>query len=284
MTRAATPDVAMVINVGSAHLEYLKTRDNIALAQLEIAEGLREGGTLLLNGDEPLLRKHVKAGNYKIAYDGIENRDNCEVVAENIRVFEGGTEFDLVFFGERIESLKINLIGKQFVMNAACAASAALVMGVSKDAVREGLCDYVPGSMRQNIYEKKGVRVIADCYNAAPESMRAAIDTLGAITTRGRRIAVLGDMRELGDNSSSLHRSVGEYAAKKGIDALFTFGPLADDIAKGADGITVRSFTDLSDPLSVANEISAYIEEGDCILFKASRAVEMERVAALLSE
>lgn len=289
MTRAATPDVAMVINVGSSHLEYLKTRDNIALAKLEIAEGLREGGMLILNGDEPLLRKHVKAGNYKIAYVGIENRENCDIIAENIRAYESGTEFDLIYFGRRIDGLKINLIGKQFAMNAACAASAALSIGISEGAVRIGLCDYVPGAMRQNIYEKNGVRVIADCYNAAPESMRAAIDTLMAIKTRGRRIAVLGDMRELGEDSEAMHRAIGEYAVKCGVDIVFTLGESGAYIADAAGlaGMgeeSVFSERDTENIGSIAGAIKGKMREGDAILFKASRGVRLERVIDALFE
>jgi len=288
MTRAATPLVAMVINVGSSHLEYLKTRDNIALAKLEIAEGLRAGGVLLLNGDEPLLRKHVKAGDYKTVYVGTENGEDCEIVVENIRVGEDGTRFDLVFFGERIDSLKINLIGKQFATNAAFAASASLLMGISQDAVRLGLCDYVPSSMRQNIYEKDGVRVISDCYNAAPESMRAAIDTLCAIKTDGNRIAVLGDMRELGEDSVRMHREIGEYAAKTGVDMIFTLGEFGAKIAEaarisGIDAQNIYSEGDTENTGSLSEAIKERMRAGDVILFKASRGVRLERVIDLLS-
>jgi UDP-N-acetylmuramoyl-tripeptide--D-alanyl-D-alanine ligase len=169
MTEAATPDIAMVVNVGSSHLEYLKTRDNIAKAKLEIAEGLRDGGFLLLNGDEPLLRKYAKKGKYSIIYIGIENRKGCEIYAENIKVGRRATEFDLCFRGRMIRSLKFNILGKKFVYNAAFAASAALLLGAGEDAVRRGLELYIPGEMHQSISEKNGITVISDCYNSAPE-------------------------------------------------------------------------------------------------------------------
>ncbi len=283
MTRAATPDIAMVVNVGSSHLEYLGTRDNIAKAKLEIAEGLREGGTLLLNGDEPLIRKHVKKGKYSVIYVGTENRKGCEVFAENISVTEGVTEFDLDFMGERISSLKINLIGKQFVTNASIAATAALLMGVSKEAVREGLSDYIPSAMRQNISKRDGVTVIADCYNAAPESMRAAIDTLCAVKTEGKRIAVLGDMRELGKDSDKMHREIGEYVTRAGIDVLFTLGEsgahIADAaISSGMNAHSVFAERDTDNIESLCTEIRGRMREGDTMLFKASRGVALERV------
>jgi len=287
MTRAATPDIAMVINVGSSHLEYLKTRDNIARAKLEIAEGIREGGILLLNGDEPLLSRHVKKGKYRILYVGSENREGCEIFAENIKVCDTGTEFDLDFMGKRINSLKINLIGKQFAVNASFAAAAALLMGISEGSVRGGLCDYVPDSMRQSIYEKDGIRIIADCYNAAPESTRAAIDTLSALTVKGKRIALLGDMRELGEDFERMHREIGEYAARGGLDLLFTLGESGAHIAcaaidSGMSAQNVFAERDQENTESLVAEIKARIEPGDAILFKASRGVRLERVISSL--
>ena len=287
MTRAATPDIAMVINVGSSHLEYLKTRDNIALAKLEIAEGLREGGILLLNGDEPLLSKLVKKGNYRIIYVGTENREKCEIFAENIKVGDAGTEFDLDFMGKKLSSLKINLIGRQFALNASFAAAAALLMGLSEDAVREGLSSYIPSAMRQNIYEQDGIKIIADCYNAAPESTRAAIDTLSAISVSGKRIALLGDMRELGEDSERMHREVGEYAARRGLDLLFTLGESGAYIASGAieHGMSAHNVfaeRDCESIESLVAEIRASLKAGDAILFKASRGVRLERVISLL--
>ncbi len=281
MTRAATPDIAMVVNVGSSHLEYLKTRDNIARAKLEIAEGLSKGGILLLNGDEPLLRKHAKKGKYSIIYIGIENR-SCDIYAQNIKVSERGTEFDLVFKGREICSLKINLIGEQFVYNASFAAAATLLLGIGEEDIREGLSSYMPGAMRQNISYKNGIKVIADCYNAAPESMRAAIDTLCALDISGKRIAVLGDMRELGVNSDKMHREIGEYAVKRGIDILLTLGESGAHIASeamqyGMDAHNVFAERDTENIEKLCREIESRLKIGDAILFKASRGVALER-------
>lgn len=282
MTEAATPDIAMVVNVGSSHLEYLKTRDNIAKAKLEIAEGLREGGFLLLNGDEPLLRKYAKKGKYSIIYIGIENRKGCDIYAENIKVGNKTTEFDLCFKGRMIRSLKFNILGKKFVYNAAFAASAALLLGAGEDAVRRGLELYIPSEMRQSISEKNGITVISDCYNSAPESVRAAIDTLSSLEIKGKRIAVLGDMRELGTDSERMHREVGEYAAKNGVDVLLTLGESGAYIAEGAirygmntHCVFVERDTDNIEKLCL--EIENKMSEGDAILFKASRSLRLER-------
>ena len=282
MTHAATPDIAMVINVGSSHLEYLKTRDNIAKAKLEIAEGLEDGGILLLNGDEPLLRKYVKKGKYSIIYVGIENTKNCDIYAENIFVGNRSTSFDLCFKGRMIRSLKFNILGKKFVYNAAFAASAALLLGAGEDAVRKGLEEYLPSEMRQSISEKNGITVIADCYNSAPESVRAAIDTLSSLEVQGKRIAVLGDMRELGADSDNMHREVGEYVAKNGVDVLLTLGESGAYIAEGAircgmnaHCVFVERDTDNIEMLCL--EIENNMSKGDAVLFKASRSLRLER-------
>ena len=282
MTHAATPDIAMVINVGSSHLEYLKTRDNIAKAKLEIAEGLKDGGILLLNGDEPLLRKYVKKGKYSIIYVGIENTKNCDIYAENIFVGNRSTSFDLCFKGRMIRSLKFNILGKKFVYNAAFAASAALLLGAGEDAVRKGLEEYLPSEMRQSISEKNGITVISDCYNSAPESVRAAIDTLSSLEVQGKRIAVLGDMRELGADSDNMHREVGEYVAKNGVDVLLTLGESGAYIAEGAircgmnaHCVFVERDTDNIEMLCL--EIENNMSKGDAVLFKASRSLRLER-------
>ncbi len=282
MTHAAAPDVAMVINVGSSHLEYLKTRENIARAKLEIAEGLREGGYLLLNGDEPLLRKSFRGKKYSVIYVGMGDKNKCDAFADNVKVSESGTEFDLTFKGNTYKALRIKPVGRQFVYNASFAAVAAILLGCSESAVREGLFAYTPGGIRQNIYEKRGVTVIADCYNAAPESMMGAIDTLASLDVKGKRIAVLGDMRELGEGSDGMHREMGRYASQKGIDVLLTLGESGALIAESAilSGMNARDvFAEKSveNIDSLCSELEGRISCGDAILFKASRGVELER-------
>ena len=276
MTKAANPTVAMITNIGSSHLEYLRTRENIARAKLEIGEGIVDGGYLLLNGDEPLLEDHY-SDRYDTVYIGGEHRFS------NVRVEKDGTYFNLLFGENYFIDLRVPLIGKHFAYNAAFAAYAALLLGVSEEDVREGLASYVPGKMRMNIYEKGGVTVLADCYNAAPESMRAALDTLSTIDVSGRRIAVLGDMKELGDNSDSMHRRIGAYLKGKGVDLLFTYGPSAYLIAEGAidsgfDEKKIICESDLEKKADLANKIKDTLKNGDAVLFKASRSMKLEEI------
>jgi UDP-N-acetylmuramoyl-tripeptide--D-alanyl-D-alanine ligase len=276
----------MVTNVGSSHLEYLKTRENIAKAKLEIAEGLTDGGYLLLNGDEPLLYTVKPQTDAKIntVYVTVEDNDDCSVRASNIRVGERETLFDLCCLGVTYKDLKINLAGKAFVYNACFAACAAQLLGASEDDIRDGLLSYVPSGMRQSVEKKDGITSILDCYNAAPESMRSAIDTLMAQKISGRRIAVLGDMRELGEGAVDMHVGVGKYAAEAGVDKIFTLGELGESIARGAreagmSDDSLYSCLDIACPEALADALRSTLNDGDAVLFKASRSVGMERVA-----
>ncbi|MBQ8408823.1 MAG: UDP-N-acetylmuramoyl-tripeptide--D-alanyl-D-alanine ligase [Clostridia bacterium] len=278
MTHAANPTVAMVTNIGSSHLEYLGTRENIARAKLEIGEGIVEGGYLLLNGDEPLLEDHY-SDRYETVYIDRKNKIN------NVRVEKDGTHFDLHTVNGYMFDLRVPLIGEHFAYNAAFAAFAAYLFGVSESDIREGLASYVPKGMRMNISERDGVTVLADCYNAAPESMRAAIDTLSSFKTEGRRIAVLGDMKELGKTSDELHRQVGRYLANAGIDMLFTLGKSGALIAEEAIRAGVKVVFAEADGeayASIAAEISDKLKAGDVILFKASRAMALENLIEML--
>lgn len=287
MTLTARPGIAMVTNVGSSHLEYLKTRENIAKAKLEIAEGLCDGGYLLLNGDEPLLYtvKPKTDANINTVYVTVEDKQDCGVRAYNIRVGERETEFDLYCLGTTYKNLKINLAGKAFVYNASFAVAAAQLLGALEQDIKCGLCAYVPSGMRQSIENKNGVTVILDCYNAAPESMRSAIDMLMAQKIGGRRIAVLGDMRELGDGAQKMHTDVGRYAAEAGVDMIFTLGELGENIARGAHDAgmsndNLYSYHDIESPKQLVKALVSEIRQGDAVLFKASRSVGMERVAS----
>ena len=292
MTLCARPRVAVVANVGTSHLEYLKTRENIAKAKLEIAEGLCEGGYLLLNGDEPLLRfsdSDMAARSYKILYVGIGCSEKYQAYADNIRVDESGTEFDLNYDGKKLCDLRINLVGRHFALNASFAAVSSMLLGADEADVRRGLALYRPDGIRSRIERRGEVTLISDCYNAAPESMRGAIETLRDISVSGKRIAVLGDMRELGDHSDDLHFELGRYISDK-VDLLFTLGESGYLISKGATSAgmkeeCVSSQTDIEDVSPIVEKIRSCLDRGDAILFKASRSLKLERlISAIFNE
>lgn len=283
MSEAAQPDLAVITNIGSSHLEALGSRENICRAKLEITAGLKDGGTLLLNGDEPLLASH-ESDRYNVVYFGMKNEE-CDYFASNVRASESGLVFDMrAPFGE-YKNIAINLAGAHNVYNAMAAFSIGLKMDMKEADIRAGLLDYVPAGMRQHIYSVGGITVIEDCYNASPESMSAAINVLGdtAKTKGGRMIALLGDMRELGKTEAELHAGVGACIADKHPDYLFTYGELSSkNLADGAvkNGMSEKQIfrNPVTDAEAVGKKLLSVLKEGDVLLVKASRGLQAENV------
>ena len=283
MSEAAQPDVAVITNIGSSHLEMLGSRENICRAKMEITAGLKDGGTLFLNGDEPLLQGH-ESERYNVRYFGMKNEE-CDYFASNIRNTETGLVFDMRTPAGEYKDIAINLVGSHNVYNAMVAFSVGLRMDMSEEAIREGLLSYRAAKMRQNIYNVGGITVIEDCYNASPESMNAAINVLGdtAKVKGGRMIALLGDMRELGTTTATLHAGVGSYLAQKKADYLFTYGELSSqNLADGAlkNGMDENHIfrSPVTDAEAVGQKLLSVLKEGDVLLVKASRGLAAENV------
>ena len=288
LSRLAEPNIAVITNIGSAHLENLGSREGIRDAKMEIIEGMSRGGTLILNADEPLLADVKAEGLCKI-YIGIEN-ENAIYHAKNIRIFADHMLFDIRLpNGKLMADVRINVIGKHNIYNALAASVCGLLLGISEEKIRKGLLNFTPADMRQSISEKDGITIIEDCYNASPESMRAGLDVLchTAKTKNLRPVAVLGDMRELGEASADAHFGVGQRVATAGLAHLITFGKDAAMIAEGAksDGMPPERITvikDTDDAERAAETVKNIIKTGDAVLFKASRAVAIERIIRLL--
>ena len=211
LTNIARPDAAVITNIGTAHLEALGSRENIAKAKLEITEGLRENGTLVYNGDEPLLWDRRETFKNSISF-GIKNED-ADVFGYNVRNDGDKTYFDMRYKDEIHKNIALPTVGVHNVYNAMAAFSVGRLAGLSPDEIRRGLLNYRPSGMRQKIYDNNGYTVIEDCYNASPESMKASLSVLAELGKERRTVAVLGEMRELGKTSDELHKSVGRYAA-----------------------------------------------------------------------
>ncbi len=278
MSRTAMPTVAMITNVGSSHLEHLGTRENIAKAKLEVADGLRHGGYLLLNADEPLLANQHAEGR-RTVYIGIDN-PCADIRAENIRYTEEGyTVFDLHTKHEVRTDITVPALGRHMVMAAMFAAVTGKIFHLSDKEIRAGILDYTGMPMRQQIEELNGTVLLCDCYNASPESMKAALLTLGELHVSGRRIAVLGDMLELGETTEQLHTQVGAMAAQK-LDVLITVGELGAHIAKGAQnqGCEVYTYTGEQAKEQAAAQLCSMLCKGDALLLKASRGIRLEQV------
>ncbi|MBR6785258.1 MAG: UDP-N-acetylmuramoyl-tripeptide--D-alanyl-D-alanine ligase [Clostridia bacterium] len=273
MTAAVRPDVAVISNIGVSHIEMLGSREGILKAKLEILESMQADAPVILNGDDDMLI-NADAGTHPVTYYGIEN-NNAKFKAESITVGETELEFDAVYPGGK-EKVHLPFPGRHNVYNALAASAAGSFFGVDEKDAFEALKKYVPAGMRQRIVKKHGITFIEDCYNASPDSQAAALAVLGGMKAK-RKIAVIGDMLELGSYSAKAHASVGEKAAQNKIDVLFTYGERSLETAKAAkDGVaTVKSF---SDKTELSNELCAMLSEGDAILFKASRGMKLEDV------
>jgi UDP-N-acetylmuramoyl-tripeptide--D-alanyl-D-alanine ligase len=296
MSQAVRPNIAVVTNIGSSHLEYLGTRKNIARAKLEIASGLSAGGALLINGEEPLLGRlgqdfgedlPVIPEGIRVLRVALMPAPGVDYLAYGISHHIRGMEFSLETPDGDWHRLYVPALGEHIVWAAAFAAAVGHLNGLTEDQVREGLASYRPAHMRQSMRTMGGVTVIEDCYNAAPESMKAALSVLAltaASATNARRVAILGDMKELGVDTVRLHRGVGAFAAEKGVDLLVTVGELGAEIARGAleagmpaETVCITGGADTY--TATADYLKSILREGDHILFKASRSMALETIA-----
>lgn len=269
----ARPDVAVIVNIGTTHIEYLGSQEGIRRAKLEITEGMTPRGMLLLNGDDTLLRYLDHTPEQRVTYFG--QSDFCDVRGLEARQ-DGSVLRFRVEAGRLNQPVEMNLEGVHFVNDALAAIAVGLKLAVPMDRIRESLASFQNMSGRQEIFEAKGCTIIKDCYNAGPESMAAALGVLG--NRPGRHIAVLGDMLELGDCSQAEHYKIGRIAAEKA-DMVFAFGPYARRVIDGTitGGMSEscgRAYQDM-DKLVQALVLAA--KPGDVILFKASRGMHLER-------
>lgn len=293
LSNIVKPEVAVITNIGTSHMESLGSRENIARAKLEIVAGM-DDGVLVINADEPLLygvkdklTAEDENGTRKVGRvvtAALRNRA-ADYRAVNLRRIGSGTVFDLIYNGRVATNIEIPVIGVHNVYDALYAFAVGIICGMSEAEIRGGLRAFRGAPLRQKIYEHRGITIIEDCYNASPESMRAGIDVLVSLAKErgGRPAALLGDMRELGEYSRHLHDQLGVYAARAGVKVLFTYGTLAESIAASAVANGIRAENvyvnlDCTDPAKTGDMIIDALVPGDVLLVKASRAVAAEAV------
>ena len=271
LTRFITPDIAVVTNIGVAHLELLKTRENIARAKLELVDALNETGIALLNGDEPLL--YGARPQKQCRYFGLSVHNDYR--AEQI----GKDRFTLCYHGGSLE-LALQVEGEHQIMNALAAFGVGHLLGVDPQCLKEGIEQFTGDGTRQFTETVGGITVIDDSYNASPDSMRAALKVLAS--REGRRVAVLGDMFELGAYEEEGHRQVGLFCGELGIDVVVAAGKAAKVLYDALPAEMVKFYT------AEKEEIPALLEQiiktGDTVLFKASNSMGFGTYAARLKE
>ncbi len=274
LSSIARPDVALILNIGTMHIENLGTMEGIRQAKFEIVEGMGPAGELVLNGDDTMLRNLPDMLRQKITYFGKDS--GCAV-----RCLDARQEEEALCF--RVETrdtsfpVEIHLEGLHFIPDAMAAVSVGLLLGVPPQTISDQLKKFRNLSGRQEILQVGGYTIIKDCYNAGPESMAAALQVLG--TKHGRRIAVLGDMLELGTSAQAEHYRIGRLAVES-TDMVLAYGPNAPRVRSGCitggmPDSRCRAFQDKDELLSV---LRRFARPGDVILFKGSHGMHMETV------
>lgn len=282
LSQIAKPDIAVITNVGTAHIGNLGSRENILKAKLEILNGMKENGTLIINNDNDMLHawKETYNGNINIVTYGIEN--DSDYNACDIESFENSSKFSLVCKsdnGNNSEKIEVPVGGNHFVYNALSAIAVGKQLNISIDKIKKGIAEFELTKSRMELIKLENqVTIINDCYNANYDSMKASIEYL-AKTSATRKIAVLGDMLELGEFSNELHTKVGEEVAKNSIDILVTVGKMGKVIANSTkdmnEKVEVYSFDGNEKAIERLKEI---IKSGDSILVKASNGMKFKEI------
>lgn len=277
LAEIARPNIGMITNVGAGHLENFDGISGVARAKGELFIALPSDGVALINADDPeVLQLPVANGVRRVLFGTVSEAD---VKAENIAGHNGSVSFDLVVEGE-VKKVVLPLPGRHNVANALAAAAAAYVIGVGLEQIVSGLQAFKPCPGRMELFVlTEDIVVLDDSYNANPLSVHAALDALHDLGSAGRRIAVLGDMLELGPTGPELHHHIGALAAER-VDWLFTYGALAGEIARGAveSGFPQERVFSATSHDELAASLLEILHSGDRVLVKGSRGMRMEKV------
>ncbi len=289
MAKAARPDVALITNVGTAHIGNLGSRENILKAKMEITNFFNEKSILIINGDNDMLET-VKDKQYSIIKSGIECEADFKAI--NTKLGENCVDFEVSEKNNSTkERLHLDIPGKHAISNAMLAVTCGRIMNMNYEEIKQGLKNLQATSMRMDIIEGNKFTIINDCYNANPDSMKAAIDVL--MNSRGKRkIAVLGTMGELGEVAFASHKQIGEYAAQNNIDLLVTIGDYNKAYEEGfkavdngqltVDSYKYKAFENYDDAVDFL--VKEYLQKEDTILVKASRAAKFETIVEKLKK
>ena len=271
------PDIGVITNIGTAHLEGFNSIEGIARAKGELLEHIEKNGTAVLNADDPRLLGLAGKIQKDLLLFGFH--ENAAVRARNIKQEAFGFSFSLELPGERI-FVNLKAHSPVFVSNALAAAAAGHLAGLNAGEIRSGLEDFQPVKGRMSIIKtRRGFHIIDDTYNANPCSMKAAINALKSLKGQGRGIFVAGDMFELGKDAGLIHEEIGALAAISDISRLYITGAFADDVVKGARGKGLKSGKILSGTKeAILDDLANRIKPGDWVLVKGSRAMCMEDI------
>ena len=278
LLRMIRPDYGVLTSIGREHLEFFGDLEGVVREEGWVAELLPPTGKLFLNGDSIWTDGLARRTPAAVVRLGFEEGNDWR--ASTLRVSRQGVSFRVAapqpeFSGE----YRVNLLGRHQALNAMFAIALGAELGLSRAEIERGLSECKPAKMRLQLWERNGVRVLDDAYNANADSMVTALETLRALPCKGRRVAVLGDMAELGAHSEAAHEEVGRRAAELGVAQLFAVGKMAPTMARGARNAGLNRVLEFADVEAAASAVKQFVREGDTLLLKASRATRLERVA-----
>lgn len=269
----ALPDVGVITNIGTSHIENLGSRAGILKAKLEILDGLNPEGLLIVNGDNDLLGSLSELPIHKMTY-GLQSSN--DYWAEAIQS-EGEYTKATIHSPHKTYTIRIHALGEHMIYNTLAAIVVAEHYHLSEVEIQNGLESYIPAKMRMHISKlENGITVIDDTYNASPESMKAALKVLKDYETKGKKIAILGDMFEMGEFAPMLHQEVGAFASELGIDELIAVGELARHLYEGCQEKELCKAYYFETKELFMTHLLEYIHKGDCVLLKASRGMHFE--------
>lgn len=279
LAKMAKPDICIMTTIGYCHLENLGDLDGVLKAKGEVFEYMKKGSLAVLNGDDDKLK--VFTPDTRIVRFGLG--ESCDVRAENVESlgFEG-ISCNILYKNERVKAV-IPAFGTHIIYGVLAAAAVAVELGMDGESIAKGLTAYEPVGGRANVSDTGYITLINDCYNANPNSMSASITSLASITTEGKRIAILGDMKELGAESSKLHREMGVLAANKGIELVICIGDEAKSIYEGCvqNGGNALYYTSKEELYEV---LDGLIAKDDVVLVKASHSMGFEEIVERLRQ
>lgn len=275
MTR---PLHGVITSIGREHLEHFGDIDGVLAEEGTLAEMLPPDGILFLNGDDAHADDLARRSKAKVVRIGSGSDHDWQI--SNVQLRGDGTRFNVDGPNERFEELHIRLLGRHQVTNAVLALAVGTELGLSGTLGRRTLAACTPPKWRLQLWEENGVRVLDDCYNANADSMTVAIDTLAGMPCSGRRIAVLGDMGELGQHAESAHREIGRLLAARGVDMLLAVGSMAYLYAGDAREAGMRVVSEFDALDDVAVTLQRALRPGDLVLIKASRSAGLEKISA----
>ena len=281
LVKMIRPGLGVLTNIGREHLEFFGDMAGVAHEEGHLAELLPHDGTLIVNGDNEWTPEVVRRTRAQVVRVGFGEKNDWR--AEKVRLDRNGVTFRVTTSTKEFcDEYRVPLLGRHQALNALFATAVGAILGMTVAEIQRGLVDSKPAKMRMQYWEAGGIRVLDDAYNANADSVVAALETLRDLPLQGRRVAVLGDMAELGAHSEAAHAEIGRRAAELQVGQLFAVGKMAPVMAKAARDAGLSRVIEFENVEAATKAVKSFLKSGDLVLLKASRSSRLERIAETL--